>query len=334
MIVKQNSTSRRIVRSTYSGMRYAITCVTLCALFNASVLAQTAPSDCTLRIASGPNGKIYELMVRDMQSVCGESVAICSVTSSGGLQNLDLLSANAAEMGVVQVDTLAAMRDSDENMRGLQIVMPLHANLLHVISNSAGSLVDASFINGIRIPGTGEKVVIRNFSELKGMTVALVGSALLMGQTLERQLAYGMKFVTADTDEQALELLKQGKVQAAFTLGGWPLPSVSRLKTGQGVQLVNFNLEPHSPYLSVRRNYQNLEAFNINFLAVPNVLVTRPFKAGGVMGSHVSQLQSCLRQHLDTLQEGRYQPSWKEIKDVTLTYDISPFSAKITSPRK
>jgi hypothetical protein len=52
------------------------------------------------------------------------------------------------------------------------------------------------------------------------------------------------------------------------------------------------------------------------------LLVTRPYKAGGAMSTKVAALQSCIRQHLDDLQEGRYQPVWKEIKDTTATYGV------------
>jgi hypothetical protein len=148
-----------------------------------------------------------------------------------------------------------------------------------------------------------------------------------MAQTLERQLTLGMQFVVAESDDQALALLRQGQVQALFTLGGWPLPNVSRLKTANGVQLVSFNLKPPIPYLAVKRNYQNLDAFNFNFLAVPNVLLTRPFKPGGPIAAKVATLQSCLKQQLDALQEGRYQPSWKEIKDVSASYGVTAFAA-------
>jgi hypothetical protein len=94
-----------------------------------------------------------------------------------------------------------------------------------------------------------------------------------------------MNFVVADTDDQALGLLHTGKVQAVFTLGGWPLPAVSRHRLDSGLQLVDFDLTLQPPYLTVKRNYQNLDAFNLNFLGVPNLLVTRPFKPGGAMGS-------------------------------------------------
>jgi len=209
------------------------------------------------------------------------------------------------------------------------VLMPLHTNLLHVLAADAGAKSAAGW------PGwLADKVVIRNFSELKGFSVAAVGAAQLLGQMLDRQLGYGMRFVAADNDEQALALLREDRVQAVFTLGGWPLPTVSRLKAGHGIHLVQFNLEPRAPYLSNKRNYQNLDAYNMNFLGVPNVLVTRPFKSGGSMAGKVAALQACLRNRLDELQEGRYHPAWKEIKDVEERYGLSGLAARATTGSK
>jgi TRAP-type uncharacterized transport system substrate-binding protein len=288
--------------------------------------AQEGKPDASLRIAGGPSGKVYELMVRDMQTVCGTTVPVHPVTSSGGLQNLSLLSANEAELGIVQVDVLREMRSGDENMQALQSVTPLHNNLLHVLTLTGGSLVDPVVVKGVKLPLTGHTVVVQKFSQLKGLTVAVVGSAQLMGQTLEKQLAYGMRFVVAESDDQAVALLRAGQVQAIFTLGGWPLPSVARHKTGSGLQLAEYDLAPQAPYLSVKRNYQDLDAFNLKFLGVPNLLVTRPFRSGGAMAGRVAALQHCLRQHLDELQEGRYQPAWKEVKDSTQHHGVAPFA--------
>ena len=177
------------------------------------------------------------------------------------------------------------------------------------------------------LPLTGRSVVRRKFSDLRGMTVAVVGSAQLTGQAIDKQLAYKMRFVMADSDDQALALLRSGQAQAIFTLGGWPLPAVARHRAGSGLVLVDYDLPPLAPYLAVKRNYQELDAFNLRFLAVPNLLVARPFRAGGAMAARVATLQTCLRQHLDALQEGRYQPGWKEVKDATLTFGITPVAA-------
>src|SRR4030095_3198998 len=82
--------------------------------------AEDGPSDCSLRVASGPTGKVYAQIVKDMQSVCGAAVSVCPVASTGGLQNLSLLSANSADLGVVQIDTLQEMSTGDENIQTLQ----------------------------------------------------------------------------------------------------------------------------------------------------------------------------------------------------------------------
>src|SRR5258705_9349224 len=219
-----------------------VTCIAaLLLLGTVQAWAQDGPSDCSLRVASGPKGKVYARMVEDMQSACGAAVSHCPVPSTGGLQNLMLLSTNSADLGIVQIDTLQEMSAGDENIQTLQAVMPLHVNLLHVIALASGSLVDVKTLAGAVVPFTGRKEVIRKFSQLKGMTVAAVGSAQLMGQTLEKRLGYGMNFVVADDDE-ALRLLRTGKVQAVFTLGGSPLDTVTRHPRDSGLQLVDFDL--------------------------------------------------------------------------------------------
>lgn len=309
-----------------------VTCIAALLLLGAvHAWAEDGPSDCSLRVAGGPKDKVYAKMVKDMQSVCGASVSHCPLPSTGGLQNLMLLSANRADLGIVQIDTLQEMSAGDENIHALQAVMPLHVNLLHVIALASGSSVDIKTVLGARVPLTGRKVVIRKFSDLKDMTVATVGSAQLLGQTLEKRFRYGMTFVVADTDDQALGLLRTGKVQAVFTLGGWPLDVVSRHGLDSGLQLVDFDPTLQPPYVTVKRNYETLDAFNLNFLGVPNLLVTRPFKPGGAMANRVSTLSACLRQHLDDLQEGSFQPGWKDVKEPDQVYGVTRF-ASVPSP--
>jgi TRAP-type uncharacterized transport system substrate-binding protein len=297
------------------------------ALAAAQVRAATPVPDCDLRIASGPAGKVYELMLRDIEAVCGGQIRICGVPSAGGLQNVSILAANEADLGIVQVDILKEM-STDENIGVLQAVMPLHANLLHVLALADGSLVGVTTVAGTAVPWTGRKKVMSKFSDLRGMKIAAVGSAQLMAQTLDRQLGYGMTIVAAENDQQGLDAMRAGDVQAVFTLGGWPLPAVASLPNDGRLILVDYDLPPTPPYSTIRRNYQNLGAFKVNFLAAPNLLVTRPFKPGGALGTRVGALQSCLRDRLEDLQEGRYQAGWKDIKDAKDSFGIRPFPEK------
>jgi len=239
-------------------------------------------------------------------------------------QHLLLLAASQADVGLAQLDTVDTMKDGDENVRRLQAVMPLHSNLLHVLSLSAGSQVGASMLFGKPVPGTGRTVVVRNYEDLRGLRVAAVGSAQLMGRSLDRQFGYKIAFDNADSDEQALEMLRAGKVQAMFTTVGWPSPFISRLRDDT-YTLVRFEQKPPQPYQVVKRNYQNLGALNHPFLAAPNLLLSPPYKAGGSYFKRVATLQRCLVRHLDTLQEGAFHPGWKEIRESDQSFGLLLF---------
>lgn len=306
----------------------------VCAAFGlaaaAPARAEGTPADCDLRIAGGPAGKVYELMIRDMQAACGSAVRVCPVTSTGGLQNLSLIAANEAELGIVQLDTLKEMKDGgDDALQSLQVVMPLHANLLHVLTLAEGSTVDVRHIPllGWKVPFTGSTTRFDKLSRLRGRTVMAVGSAQLMARSIDAQYRLGLQLLAADTDAEALRALHAGQAQAVFTLGGWPLPAVAQHRIGSGLMLADFDLQDSAPYAVVTRSYPNLQAYNLRFLAAPNVLVTRSFKADGTAWRRVSALQRCLATRLDELQEGRYQPAWKEIRDVRATYGLKSFGA-------
>lgn len=297
----------------------AISFATLVAL---PVAAQDLHSDCAVRIGSGPKGGVYELIARDIQSVCGNEVSICVLPSSGGLQNLMKLSASEVDVGIAQVDTLQTMaRDGDENIRNLQALMPLHSNLLHMLTLRDGSKVPNS-----RIKFINETRKIRNFSELAGLRVAVVGSARLVGEKLNRSTDSDMELLEAEDDDQALTWLRSNKVQAIFTTGGWPMPNIARHKRESGLVLVEYDQKLPAPFVMVKRNYQNLDAFNFSFVSTSNLLLTRPFKSTGDMARKMGTLQSCLLRNLDNLQEGRFSAAWKEIKSPTDTLGVARFT--------
>lgn len=289
-----------------------------------TALAQDAPADCAVRIGSGPKGGVYEILARDIQAACGHVVSTCSVRSQGGLQNLMKLSASEVDVGFAQVDMLQTLaKDGDENVSDLQAVMPLHSNLLHILALRKG-YTESGVLSTFKEPK-----IIRKFSDLKGLKVAAVGSSQLLGPAINSRYGYGMEFVMIDTDDEAVESLRKNKVAAIFTNGGWPMPNISRFDSTSGLTLVGFDEAIKAPYTTSRRSYQELGALNINFLAAPNLLITRPFKPGGDMGKKVTALQNCLIAKLDTLQEGRFHSAWKEIKQPTNTMGIPRFNGEV-----
>jgi TRAP-type uncharacterized transport system substrate-binding protein len=304
----------------------------LCAvtLSTAALAQDLTPSECAVRIGGGPKGKVYELMIKDMQAMCGSEVSICAVPSIGGLPNLMMLSSNQIELGIAQLDTLQVMASGgDESMAALQAVMPLHTNLLHILALREGSKVGVT-----AMPFSGKTQVLRKFSDLRGLKIAVVGSTQLLGQTLNKQTGYAMELLLAESDDSAIKMMQSNLVQAVFTDGGWPLPSIAARLPNSGLALVEFDLPPPPRFTIVQRTYQNLDSFNNKFLGSPNLLVTRPFKASGDIGRKVAKLQSCLIQHLEDLKEGRFQAAWKDIKEPLNTLGVTRFTPAVNEKTK
>ena len=272
-----------------------------------------------LRIATGKRGKGYSKLFADLRAVCGAQVAMTEVETEGGLQNLTTLAANQADLGFVQLDTLQDMKASDENIGALLALMPLNTNLLHIVARTDGY----TYQGPKRIwPLTSEaiNVAMTKFSDMKGLPVAVVGSARALGRVLDRRYAMELQFVDVETDEQALAKLKSGAVAGMLTTSGWPSGPIQKLNRAANVRLLQFDMAVQPPYQLVRKNYENLDTFNHAFLAAPNLLVTRPFSANGANGKAVSVLQNCVQKNLKTLQEGRHEPAWGEVKNTTDTF--------------
>lgn len=303
----------------------------LLSILAASTLAMAAPAadgpsaECNgVSVATGPKGKGYSLLYADLEKVCGQKVNLCEVNTAGGLDNLNSLSTKDADVGFVQIDAWNDMKNGDENIAALQAVYPVNNNYLHVITSANGFAVVGEKKFGF-LKGDSKQVVISRFSELRGQTVALVGSAQLLGRKLDKQLGYGMQFIDAKDDGAAFEMVKQGTAAAAFTVSGWPSGTVKALSSASGLTMVPFDAPIGDPYKVKPLNYKNLAVYNNNSLAAPNVLVTRPFS--GQRASTIAALQTCISQNLSELKEGKFQPAWNEVSPSASTGGITPFKA-------
>jgi TRAP-type uncharacterized transport system substrate-binding protein len=284
-----------------------------------------APDCDGINFATGPKGKGFSLLFTDITKICGEKVSLCEVTTAGGLDNLNALSTKEADIGLVQVDAWADMKNGDENISSLQSIMPINYNYLHIVVSSTGYYVTGEK-KFMVMDGDKKQIIISRFSELRGKTVVVIGSAQLLVRKLDRQLGYNMRIIDAKDDNSAFEMVRQGKVAAAFTVSGWPSGTVKVLSQSSGLSLVPFDAPVNDPYKVKPLNYKNLAVYNNNSLGAPNVLVTRPFT--GKRAANIQILQSCLMENLTELKEGKYQPAWNEVNPNGSTGGIPQFKAQ------
>ena len=277
----------------------------------AAPAADAPPTDCVgLAIATGPAGKGYSMLFRDMQKVCGGVVKMCEVKTTGGLDNLNALSTKEADIGFVQVDTWNTMKNGDDGIAALQYMFPTNYNFLHVLVNANGQYQPDTSTMG-KLMKRGSTVYVNKFTDLRGKTVAVVGSAALLSRQLDKQLGYGMRFVDAPNDKAAIDMVKTGQVAAMLTVSGWPSGVVNSLSQSDNITMVPFDAPIGEPYKVKPLNYKSIAVYNSNTLGVPNALVTRPFT--GPRAQQVAALRSCILNNLTELKEGKYQPAWNEV---------------------
>ena len=302
---------------------FIVTLALLSSFVFAAPQVEEGPGCEGLRIGTGPHGKGYSNLFVDIQKVCGNEAAICEVNTNGGLDNLNALSTNDVDIGFTQLDTAMYMQNGDENIKDLQALMSVNYNFLHILVNSNGYTVTSKSWGGLK---KDEKVyVVTKASELKGLTVAAVGSAQLMGRKINSMMNLGMNVIDATTDDKAFDMVRKGEAHAMMTVSGWPSGPVKKLSTTSGLTMIPWDLASSTPYVVKSVNYANLGVYNINILGVPNLLMTRPFK--GSKGLEVSKLKACLKANLQDLQEGNGQPAWKEIKDPENVFGWVKFQA-------
>lgn len=325
------------------GALNALTCATLLAMWSAippakgaAPVTEAVGPSCQaggLKIASGPPNKGYANLYRNIEAMCGATMPLCEVRTSGGLENLDVLSNKRADVGLAQVDTVRDMGPGNPNIAALQAVMPLNWNYLHIVASSTGYSYEGAKRWGI-LPGAKQVFVIRKFSDLKGKRVALVGSAKLLGRTLVQRhfKDYNLQFVDVDTDKEAFAMVRENSVQAMFTVSGAPHGAVGDLSAKSGLTLVPFDEAAPAQYQLRKLNYANVAVYNLRALAVQNVLLTRPF--GEAKAAVVGRLRQCIVEHLQELKDGEFEPAWNEMDFDRPIPDLQKFVAPAASARR
>lgn len=305
-------------------------------------------AQCDLTFATGPKAKGYSVFHGNYKDVCPQ-VPTCEMNSEGGLENAGLLIEKKADIAIMGVNILKTLLDKDDAYKSLQVVASLHSNLLHVATLSAGIEVpgpmvpgpqvanpkyqkynvlskEPEMIAGPQVAGPSTRIQIGKFSDLKGRVVGVVGSAQLLARQLDKMAGHGMDFIDFDNDAAAIAAMKAGKVQGVMTMAAWPHGYLKGLKQDFGVKLVTYDLAPVPPFAVVKKGYKNLGQYSLEFLAEPNILVTRAFTPGGQNAKNVAAVKSCIAAKLSALKDGKYEPAWSEVVDMNQTFGLPAFT--------
>ncbi len=306
------------------------------------------PAACDITFATGPTGKGYSKMYANLKAMCPQ-IPMCEKPTEGALDNFGQLNSKEADIALGDVFTLQSLiQGGGEQYKSLQVVASLHSNMLHAVTLSGGITIpgpmvagekvknpkyskynplnkEPELIDGPQVPGPAITIEINKFSDLKGKPVGVVGSAQLIGRKLDKIAGHGMQFIDYDKDSDAFTALKAGKVYGVLTVAAWPHGSLKDLKQSSGLRLVSYDLAPTPPMFVTKRDYKGLGQYNIDLLAVPNALFTRPFTVGGENAKLIAAVKSCITTNLGKFKDGKYEPAWNEVSDLSQTYSLPAF---------
>ena len=188
-----------------------------------------APVD--IVIATGGTTGTYYAVGNALVTTIGDKLSLSKLTavdSSASKANVQLVTANQAQMSILQSDVLNYAHNGSGGETMFDGAADKNSLWVAGVYNETVQLVTAPSITSIE--------------DLKGKTVCVgdvgSGTALNAAQVLE---AYGMTFddikVMYDSFSGGAEALKNGQCDAAFTVSGAPTPALTDLATAY-----NFNM--------------------------------------------------------------------------------------------
>lgn len=159
----------------------------------------------------------------DTATVCGPAGVILSArTSQGGVENLRAVNSGAVDSGFADGDVVAAAVAG----RGAFRRPARHLRVIAALFPEEAHLVVAAKSN------------IRSVSDLRGRRV-LLGPPDSGGTVRSRVIlsAYRVRVRGIISDQSAAQMLREGKIDAYFTVAGVPLDSVKSLLTAHVARL-------------------------------------------------------------------------------------------------
>lgn len=236
----------------------------------------------------------------------GESgLRIVPYLSTGSVQNLfDLMSFRNADIALVNSDSLTSFKvrnPDDPRVKKLSYIAKVYASELHLIASRNSD--------------------IREISDLEGRTVTIGQHG--SGAWLTAQLVMGTLGVNANViempDDEALQALKDGKVDANFILTGKPSGMFQRISSDEGLMLIGipFNEALSGTYREAQfttDDYPGLvEDKFVPTISVDVILASYGnYPPGSAKFKLLSDFVSELNLHIIELQSPPNHPKWQQ----------------------
>lgn len=266
-----------------------------------------------IKFATGDlkGGSTYATMANEWLGSCSKG-DVEVVYTNGGLTNRDLLVTNQVGMAAVQGDTLEFTRRTDpKKVAKIRTLFALHPEEVHPIARA-----DVKKEGGILGYGAKE-VEFRSLGDLTGRTVGAVGGSGDTARVISQAGGLNLNVVMYPDNNTMKQALQEGKIDAAFVVGGAPHSMVSSLTAAFRLLPINGDLQKKLVesrlYSPAKLSYSNLGASGIDTVSTQALVVTREYRTPE-MQTRLKAMRDCFNAKLPVLQDKTgTHPKWQEV---------------------
>lgn len=272
------------------------------ALFAASSFAQT------VKVATGGAKLTYSAMFKQMTEVCGNTVPLVEVNSTGSMANIDMLVGNEVNAGFVQSDVLW-LRARTEELGNVKTLLALHSEQIHLIARN--EIVKTGGVMGI---GAKESV-LQDITHLSGRRVGASGGSAVTAKVVRLQSEVAFQVVEYPTNDALMLALGKGEVDAALIVGGQPVALVKGLSAAFKLLSIPASVQERlkGVYKTARLTYSNLNAAGVTTMSTEALMVSREYKTPKMLAS-LGAFRSCVLGKVDEIKDTTgSHPAWQGV---------------------
>jgi TRAP-type uncharacterized transport system substrate-binding protein len=242
-----------------------------------------------------------------------DGIRVLPVLGVGGLQNLnDVLFLNGIDMGVVDEDNLALLKQRDPQLyanieKSVQYITKLYNSEYHVLARSD----------------------IKSFDDLRGKKVSFNlkdSQTDVTSDVIFEMLKIDVQRVNYDNDS-ALKKLRDGDISAMIILSGAPQAAVVKVTKVDNLHLLslderslpNRDLHPiFAKYLPIELTHEQYPALisegqTVSTVGVRSLLVTYAWPENSVRYKKIAKFVREFFGKIDQFHNGSRHPKWEEI---------------------
>jgi TRAP-type uncharacterized transport system substrate-binding protein len=262
-------------------------------------------------IATGDKkaGSVYSTMFGELAATCSTGDWM-EQTTTGGVQNKDMLLGNKVSGAWLQADMLEFERRLDPSkVENIKTLVAMHQEELHFIARA-----DVKKEGGFMGVG-GKEVSFKTLTDLKGRTVGAVGGSISSASVVSANSGLDFKVLPV-TDSTALkQMLLEGKLDAILVVGGAPHPLVASLPASFKIlsipQDLVTKLASSKLYSSALLSYSNVNASAVQSVSTQALLVTRVYRSKAMIAK-LKEMRTCFTQKLGDIQDKNgTHPKWQ-----------------------